>query len=54
MQDLEKVREWLNWIGETDGLVRREVRDNCMADPECMAYFVGRYETRSEYDKAKP
>ena len=48
--EIEKVREWLNHIGETDQPTRREVRDNCLADPECMAYFVMRFEMRGDHD----
>ena len=50
MTDLQKVAAWLNHIGETDQPTRLEVRDNCMADPDCMAYFVKRYENRGEHD----
>ena len=42
--EIEKVREWLNHIGETCQRTRREVRDNCLADPDCMAYFVKRWQ----------
>lgn len=52
MTDLQKVAAWLNHIGETDQPTRLEVRDNCMADPDCMAYFVKRYENRGEHDRA--
>ena len=50
MTDLQKVASWLNHIGETDKATRLEVRDNCIADPECMAYFVMRFEMRGDHD----
>lgn len=50
--EIEKVREWLRHIGESCQQTRREVRDNCLADPDCMAYFVKRYENRGEHDRA--
>lgn len=42
--DLQKVRGWLDWIGEKCSKTRAEVRDNCLANAECLAYFVMRYE----------
>lgn len=51
-EKLKKVAAWLDHIGETDKVHRLEVRDNCMADPECLAYFAGRFDTRGEHDRA--
>ena len=42
--DLQKVRSWLDWIGEKHMETRKEVRNNCMSDPECLAYFVMRHD----------
>ena len=49
--NLAKVRAWLDWIGEACIETRKEVRENCLADPECMAYFVMRFDTRHLEDR---
>ncbi len=49
---LSKVRGWLDWIGEKCAITRKEVRDNCLADADCMTYFVDRFDNRGEHDKA--
>lgn len=51
--NLEKVRGWLNWIGEKCTETRKEVRENCINDPECMAYFVGRFDARGSHDRCE-
>jgi len=41
--DRLKVNAWLDNIKCINQQERQEVLDNCAADPECRAYFVGRY-----------
>lgn len=51
MENIEKVRAWLDYIGETCQHTRKEVRDLCIADDECMEYYVSRYESYCANDK---
>ena len=41
--DLQKVHAWLDSIGETDELCRREVIEQCETDSEALAYYVSRH-----------
>lgn len=47
----QKVGDWLDFIGEHDEQCRAEVFAHCKADTDAMAYYVGRYDTRSGLDK---
>lgn len=43
MTDREKVKFWLDHIGENDPACRDEVLDNCKANKEARAYYVSRF-----------
>lgn len=52
MTDRAKISAWLDHIGEDDDACRNEVFEHCKADKGARAYYVGRYETRGEHDRA--
>lgn len=41
--DCNKIETWLNFIGETDAVIRCEIIDGCRKDIETRKYFVKRY-----------
>lgn len=51
ISNINRVNDWLDWIGEHDEACRAEVIAHCKADSSAMAYYVGRWETRSNLDK---
>jgi len=51
MTDRQKVESWLDFIGEFDQSCRAEVLAHCKESTDARAYYVGRWETRSDLDK---
>ena len=48
---LQKVSDWLDFIGEHDESTRSEGLAHCKESTDARAYYVGRWETRSDLDK---